>query len=107
MIIDVDFDGTLCDSKYPDIGEPNIHLVNYLRKRKLKGDKLILFTMREGEDLEEALIWCDGMGLKWDAVNDNLPIMQERFGNNPRKVFADYYIDDRNALCGIGRKLPR
>ena len=107
MIIGCDFDGTLCEERYPFIGRANKELVKYLRKAKAKGHRLILITMREGRDLDEALGWCDAMGIEWDAVNDNLPDMIEKFGNNPRKVFADVYIDDRNAQCGIGRKLPK
>lgn len=107
MIFAVDFDGTLCEENYPYVGTPNYNLINYLKRRKARGDKLILYTMREGKDLEEALDFCESVNLKFDAVNDNLPVMQEKFGNNPRKIFADYYIDNNNAICGIGRKLPR
>ena len=107
MIFAVDFDGTLCGERFPYIGEPNRNLIRYLKARKAKGDKLILYTMREGILLDQALEWCEKMGLEFDCVNDNLVTMREKFGNNPRKIFADYYIDDRNALCGIGRKLPR
>lgn len=107
MIIAVDFDGTLCGESWPYIGEPNVNLIRYLRKAKLRGDKLVLYTMREGKLLQEAIDWCKAEGLEFDAVNDNVKVMQEQFGNNPRKVFADYYIDDHNAICGIGRKLPK
>lgn len=108
MIFAVDFDGTLCDDQWPEIGKANHNLIHYLKIARLKGHKLILYTMREGSALDQALGWCEAMGLQWDAVNDNLPEMIERFGNNPRKIFADRYIDDRNAVnCGIGRKLPK
>ena len=35
-------------------------------------------------------------GLKFDAVNENLPEMIKLFGSDSRKVFADYYLDDKN-----------
>lgn len=90
----VDFDGTLCESTWPGIGEPNIKLINHLIKRRSEGAKLILWTCRVDERLQEAVDWCMGFGLEFDAVNDNLPEMVEKFGANPRKVYATCYIDD-------------
>lgn len=91
----VDFDGTLCKNKYPDIGNPNYHLINNLKELKQFGNKLILWTCREGDYLKKAIDWCAQHGLSFDAVNDNLPELTEKFNNNCRKIFADYYIDDR------------
>lgn len=91
----VDFDGTLCESKFPEIGDANISLIKHLIKTKSKGNKLILWTCRVGDKLQEAVKWCEDRGLVFDAVNDNLPEMIEHWGNNPRKVFADVYIDDK------------
>ena len=93
----VDFDGTLCENKWPEIGEPNLPLIDFLIARRATGDKLILYTMREGEKLMEAVAWCENHGLSFDALNDNLPEMKAFYGNNPRKIFANYYIDDHNA----------
>lgn len=90
----VDFDGTLCESVWPGIGEPNMQLINHLIKRRSEGVKLILWTCRVGERLQEAVDWCKEHGLEFDAVNDNVPEMVERFGANPRKVYATCYIDD-------------
>lgn len=36
------------------------------------------------------------IGLKFDAVNDNLPHMKNFFKNNPRKIFCNEYLDDNN-----------
>lgn len=106
-IISVDFDGTLCESKWPDIGRPNVRLICYLIKAREQGYKLILETMREGELLDNAVSWCMDRGLVFDAINDNLPEMIEFYGGNPRKIFATWKIDDHNALCGIGKNLPK
>ena len=97
-IIAVDFDGTLCFSKWPDCGEPNQALINYLKKWKSDGNKLILWTCRIGEALSNAVDWCRGHGLEFDAVNDNLPEIIEYYGSNSRKITCDWYIDDRNLL---------
>jgi hypothetical protein len=101
-IIGVDFDNTLSKTRgiYPRIGEPIQEIIDYLVEEQKNGAYLILVTMREGKVLQEAVEWCENVGLKFDAVNDNLPHMQDFFRNNPRKIFCNEYIDDMN-LGGI------
>lgn len=93
----VDFDGTLAESIFPGIGSPNMALINHLIKRRKQGNKIILWTCRCGERLQEAVEWCRQYGLEFDAVNENLPEMIERFGTDSRKIHADCYIDDKAA----------
>lgn len=69
----VDFDGTLCESKWPGIGAPNKKLIQHLVQRRTEGAKVILWTCRVEEHLKEAVDWCSKFGLEFDAVNDNLP----------------------------------
>ena len=107
IIYAVDFDGTLCTNKWPDIGIANIKLIEFLKSERRNGNKVILYTMREGNLLDAAVGWCEDLGLEFDAVNDNLPELKDRFKNNPRKIYADYYIDDHNAICDIGIPLER
>lgn len=95
MIIAVDFDGTLCENKYPDIGRPNSSVIERLRKRKRSGDALILWTCRTGEKLMEALQFCEEHGIIFDCVNENLPEVIRIFGEDCRKITADEYWDDR------------
>lgn len=73
QIIAVDFDGTLCYSNWPELGEPNRALIEYLIDQKRSGNKLILWTCRAGEALEKAVSWCREHQLEFDAINDNLP----------------------------------
>ncbi len=94
----LDFDGTLVIDKFPAIGSPRSDIINFAKKKKQEGHYLILNTMREGQRLKEALAFCKRYGIEFDAVNDNLEFMKERYQNNPRKIYADYYIDDHN-LC--------
>lgn len=97
QIIAVDFDGTLCENKWPEIGEPNTNLIGYLiEMRKSFGAKIILWTCRVGEMLDKAVNWRSEHRLEFDAVNENLPHIVERFGSDTRKIFANVYIDDRN-----------
>ena len=95
-IIAVDFDGTLCENKCPEIGEANEDMIYYLRKRQAEGDKLILWTCRVGDMLRKAINWCYNYGLIFNAVNENLPEIIDSFGSDTRKIFANEYIDDRN-----------
>lgn len=99
-IIAVDFDGTLCENMYPEIGKPNSVLIDDLKMRKNNGVKLILWTCRVGDKLEQAIDWCRYHGLIFDAVNQNLPEIVESFGGDCRKIFAHEYIDDRNSGMG-------
>lgn len=94
MIIAVDFDGTLCEDKFPEIGEPNELLIRWLRNAKSRGHKLILWTCRINNMLDAAVYWCDYHKIEFDAINDNLPENVSKYGTNPRKIFADVYIDD-------------
>ena len=74
MVIAVDFDGTLCEYVFPEIGKPHETLINDLKRcRKENGDKLILLTCRCGEYLDKAVEWCKEQGLIFDAVNENVP----------------------------------
>lgn len=95
-IIAVDFDGTLCTECWPEIGAPNLRLIGELIYRRGMGDKLILWTCRAGEQLDNAVKWCKSFGLSFDAVNDNVPEIVEKYGSNSRKITADIYIDDKS-----------
>ena len=94
-IIAVDFDGTLCLNKWPNIGKANRSIIEWLKQERLNGTKLILWTCRTGEMLDQAVNWCEHRGLIFDAVNENLPESIERFGSDCRKIFADMYLDDK------------
>lgn len=94
-IIAMDYDGTLALNSYPQAGDPNWPVINKALAEQAAGAKLILWTCREGDELAIALDACASRGLHIAAVNDNLPEMQQFFGNNPRKIFGNEYWDDR------------
>ena len=96
MIYAIDFDGTLCVDRYPEIGEPREDMIRAVLDAQRAGDRFILWTCRIGERLEEAVAWSAARGITFDAVNDNLPDMIAPYGNNCRKVLVDGHIDDRN-----------
>jgi len=70
------------------------YVVDFLKHRKEKGDTLILWTSREGEDLNWATNLCKEWGILIDYVNEN-PKEVIAGGKNPRKIEADLYIDDK------------
>lgn len=96
MIYAVDFDGYLCAQAWPEIGQPYHVIIDHFKQLKSQGNKLILWTCREGELLQQAIDWCASHGLYFDAHNENLPERIEQYGNDCRKISADYYCDDRN-----------
>ena len=97
-IIGVDFDGTLAITRgtYPRIQGPIQEVIDYVISEQKKGAHLVLVTMREGKELEDAVAWRKEQGLEFEAVNDNLDYMKEFFHSNPRKVFVNEYLDDTN-----------
>jgi len=95
MIIAVDFDGTIVEHEYPKIGKPVPYALDVLKKlQQEERHTLLLWTIREGELLKEAVDYCSKRGLNFYAVNKNYP--EEEDGDNPRKLMADIYIDDKN-----------
>lgn len=96
-IIAVDFDGTLCENAWPDIGETKWATVQALLAAQAAGARLILWTNRVGARLAEAVEWCRNRELEFDAVNENLPEVRAAFTTDCRKVCADIYLDDKAA----------
>ena len=97
----VDFDGTLCENKWPEIGEPCHDMINWIKELRQMAHKVILWTCRDGMRLVEAITWCAEHGLFFDAVNDNLEEHIKKYNSNSRKVCADYYIDDRSLYPSV------
>lgn len=95
MTIAVDFDGTLFTDAYPDIGKPIYKIINWCKKQKKNGHVLILWTCRENEFLNDAVLACKLAGLTFDYINENNPELVKKYGFNSRKIGADIYIDDK------------
>ena len=93
--IAVDFDGTLVENEYPDIGKPKLFAFETLKALQEKGFRLILWTVRSGKELDDAVAFCRSNGIEFYAVNRNYP-EEEWDGSITRKIEADIFIDDRN-----------
>lgn len=100
MIIAVDFDGVLCKSKFPKIGPPNYEVISLVRELIDKGHEVVLWTTRNGDELKEAVEWCEDRGLHFCAVNEPAPSNNAEYADKypvqSRKIYADVYIDDHN-----------
>ena len=97
MTIAVDFDGTIVEHKYPEIGQEIPFATDTLKMLSKEGYRLILWSVREGDLLNEAVEWCRARGLEFYAVNKDYPEEKVEYNNHfSRKLKADYFIDDRN-----------
>jgi hydroxymethylpyrimidine pyrophosphatase-like HAD family hydrolase len=94
-IIAVDFDGTIVENKYPEIGDFKLEVVDKLLEEQKQGTLLILWTCRDGAELDAAILYCHLKGLIFDSINKNVPHIIEKFGFDTRKVFANEYWDDK------------
>lgn len=98
--IAVDFDGTLCENRFPEVGEPKPRVIAYIKQQAAAGARIILHTCRENGTrralLDEAIEFCRGQGIPLYAVNENPGNhFCEEYGTGGRKVYADLYIDDK------------
>jgi hypothetical protein len=94
-VIAVDFDGTIVEHNFPEIGREMLFAFDTLKALQKKGHRIILWTFRTGKFLDEAVAYCHRNGMDFYAVNKSFP-EEELSGDNPRKIQADLFIDDRN-----------
>jgi hypothetical protein len=100
--IAVDFDGTIVESKYPEIGKPKMFAFETMKRLQDKGYLLILWTFRYGKELDEAVEFCKSKGIEFYAVNQSFPGEEYIEKNMSRKIDADIFIDDRNVGGMLG-----
>lgn len=96
MTIAIDFDGTVVEHRYPKIGEEIPFATDTLKMLIDERHRLILWTVREGKLLDEAVEWCRQRGVEFYAINKDYPEEGESHKGFSRKVKADLFIDDRN-----------
>jgi len=94
MTIAVDFDGTIVEHEYPKIGKPIPFAIETLKHLQRDGHTLILWSVRDGKLLQDAVDYCEKNGLFFYAANKNYP--EEDTVTASRKLAADLFIDDRN-----------
>lgn len=98
MNIAVDFDGTIVEHKYPEIGDERPFAIDTLKMLIADHHRLILWSVREGKLLDDAVEWCRKRGVEFYAVNSDFPEERGKENNNhfSRKLKVDVWIDDRN-----------
>lgn len=96
MTIAVDFDGTIVEHRYPGIGKEKIGAIDTLIRLAEDGHHLILWSVREGQLLDDAVNYCRERGLEFYAVNSERPEDTWTRNDVARKISVDMYIDDRN-----------
>jgi hydroxymethylpyrimidine pyrophosphatase-like HAD family hydrolase len=101
-VIAVDFDGTIVEHDYPKIGDEMLFAFDTLKALQKQGHKLILWTFRTGQYLDEAVAYCKSNGIEFYAVNKNFPEENPQDPKTSRKVNADIFIDDRNVGGFLG-----
>jgi hypothetical protein len=94
--IAIDFDGTIVEHKYPEIGKEIMFAFQTLRALQEQGHQLILWTYRTGKELDDAVEYCRRNGVEFYAINSSYPeeVFDEDYDS--RKIDADLFIDDRN-----------
>lgn len=100
MTIAIDFDGTIVEHRYPEIGPEIPFAIDTLKMLINDRHRLILWSVREGVLLEEAVEYCRKRGVEFYAVNKDYPEEKTTDRNFSRKLKVDMFIDDRN-LGGI------
>jgi ABC-type sugar transport system substrate-binding protein len=100
MIIAIDFDGTCVTHDYPDVGR-DIGAAEVIKKFVERGDQIILFTMRSGKTLQDAVDWFTANGIPLFGVNAN---PQQHTWTSSPKPYAHIYIDD--AALGVPLMRP-
>lgn len=97
MTIAIDFDGTIVTHEYPKIGKELPFATETLRMLIKEQHRLILWSVREGQLLQDAIDWCHERGVDFYAVNKDYPEEKQEWNNHfSRKIKADIWIDDRN-----------
>ena len=98
MYIGIDFDGTMVEHQYPDIGNSVPGAINVVTQLWLEGHKLILWTMRSGKELQEAVDYLLGYGVELYGINEN---PTQRAWTDSPKAYCQIYIDDAALGCPL------
>jgi hypothetical protein len=104
-ILAIDFDDTIAYSNFPKIKGLVTGSKKYINKLYNDGWYIIIWTCRcndnnSEEPLTMAKQFLDDRGIKYHKINEHNPYLVKLFGNNCRKISADFYIDDK-AIFGL------
>ena len=94
----IDFDGTIVKHEYPFIGEVIPGAIEAMKDFNKRGIKIILYTMRSGKTLKDAVKFLEDNGIALYSVNDN---PSQKHWTKSNKVYASTYIDDAAYGCPL------
>lgn len=97
ITIAIDFDGTCVYHEYPKVGG-DIGAVPVLKRIVDEGHQLILFTMRSGAELTDAINWFKENEIHLFGIQYN-PTQASWTCSN--KCYAHLYIDDAALGCPL------
>jgi hypothetical protein len=98
MKIAIDFDGTICEHVFPEIGQEVPLAIEWIRTWKSAGAQIILWTMRSDAPLMAALYWLQTKGIQFDAINEGIG---DRAWTTSQKAHANIYVDDAAFGCPL------
>jgi len=98
LYIGVDFDGTIVKHKYPEVGKSIEGALDVMEELIAAGHKLILYTMRSGDRLQDAVDYLEENGIVLYGVNEN---PSQKYWTESVKIFCNYYIDDASINCPL------
>jgi hypothetical protein len=98
LLIGIDFDGTIVKHMFPAIGDPVEGALEKLKNWQEKGHKLILWTMRSGNTLDEAVDYLTRNGITLFGINENPT--QKEWTSSP-KAYCQVYVDDAAYGCPL------
>lgn len=103
QIIGIDFDGTIVEHKYPEIGLPVPGALETMAELIQQGHKIILWTMRSEDTLQAAVDYLTAAGIELYGVNKN---PDQHWSTSP-KAYCHVYIDDAALGCPLIRKFDK
>lgn len=98
MIIGIDFDGTIVKHRYPLVGDFVPEAIDVMKDILLSDHKIILYTMRAGIELAEAVSYLEGRKIELYGVNENPA--PHHWTKSP-KIYCNRYIDDAALGCPL------
>lgn len=97
-VVALDFDGTCVTHEFPKMGKDCPHAVEVLKKIVAHGAGLVLFTMRSGDYLDDAVRWFAEREIPLYGIQMN---PTQHIWTDSNKCYAHLYIDDAALGCPL------
>jgi len=98
LVITIDFDNTIVDSKYPEIIGLKKYAKEVINKWYKQGIYLIINTCRNGQAEWECETFLFDNGIAFQKINDHAPFIKQKYFNPhhtiSKKIFSHINVDD-------------